>query len=344
MNESSHLKEWLKLSNNDKLNLFNATGNKVGLPAVAIEKDWWMVQTLSLISSMDCADSLLFKGGTSLSKGWNLIQRFSEDIDLALDRSFLGFAEQLEKAEIRRLRKKSFDFITKIFVKELDDKFKEAGFSEVIVSDFKVKNHDQDPSIVEIYYPKLSETDSYMKPGILVEIGFRSLAEPFTKRPFCSMVAEHYPSMSFADKPITISTVNPERTFLEKIFLLHEEHQKPKEKVRVQRMSRHLYDIEKISKSSFADPVFEDRNLYQKIVAHRKKFTHISGIDYSKHAPGSIRFIPPDGLLSEWETDYEQMRENMIYGDTLPFNKLVQELSLIQTKINGLGWELSLED
>lgn len=105
MSESTNLSEWLKLTDTEKKNLFTATGNKVGLPAVAVEKDWWVVQTLSLISSMECAESILFKGGTSLSKGWNLIKRFSEDIDLALDRSFLGFTGQLKKSEIRRLRK-----------------------------------------------------------------------------------------------------------------------------------------------------------------------------------------------------------------------------------------------
>lgn len=77
MNKLNHLKEWLKLPDATKLNIFSETGRRVGLPAVAIEKDWWVVHTLSLVFSMKCAPSLVFKGGTSLSKGWNLIQRFS---------------------------------------------------------------------------------------------------------------------------------------------------------------------------------------------------------------------------------------------------------------------------
>ncbi len=91
------------------------------MPAIAIEKDWWVVHTISLIYTMDCARSLVFKGGTSLSKGWNLIQRFSEDIDLALDREYLGFTGELENADVRRLRRASYDYMTTTFTEELQN-------------------------------------------------------------------------------------------------------------------------------------------------------------------------------------------------------------------------------
>lgn len=94
------LKSWLQLSDKAKLNIYNETGRRMGLPAMAVEKDWWVVHSLALIFSMECASSLIFKGGTSLSKGWNLIQRFSEDIDLALDRKYLGFKDDLNRQEI----------------------------------------------------------------------------------------------------------------------------------------------------------------------------------------------------------------------------------------------------
>jgi len=91
MNSFIDLKELQKLPSQTQLNIFQEIGRQVGLPDFAIEKDWWVTKTLAVIFSTDCAKSLLFKGGTSLSKGWNLIQRFSEDIDLALDREYLGF-------------------------------------------------------------------------------------------------------------------------------------------------------------------------------------------------------------------------------------------------------------
>ena len=246
---------------------------------------------------MECARSLVFKGGTSLSKGWNLIQRFSEDIDLALDREYLGFEGELENADIRRLRRKSYEYLTTAFTEELKSKFAEVGFTNVTVKYQEVENHDQDPIIIEIYYPKLTEKETYLKPGVLVEVGSRSLRDPFTNRTFTTIIAENYSGQPFADKPITIPTVNPERTFLEKIFLLHEEFQKPAEKIRVNRLSRHLYDIEKLSNTEFANIALKNGDLFNTIVVHRSKFSPISGVDFANHRPDKIAFVPPEHLL-----------------------------------------------
>lgn len=235
MNKLTHLKEWFQLPDETKIRLFSETSRQIGLPSSsASEKDWWIVHTLAVIFSMDCAKALIFKGGTSLSKGWNLIQRFSEDIDLALDREFLGFSGELTKSDIRRLRRKSFQFITETFIEELKSTFSELGFKDVMVKYREVENHDQDPLIIEIYYNKLTETDTYLKPGVLVEVGSRSLKEPFTQRTFGTFVSQIYSDYPFTDDSLTIPVVNPERTFLEKIFLLHEEFQKPQEKIRVE--------------------------------------------------------------------------------------------------------------
>ena len=107
--------EWVRLPKIRKTNVLLALSKTLKLPTDAIEKDWWVVQTLRLIFEMDCADSLVFKGGTSLSKAWGLINRFSEDIDLALDRKFLGFEGDLSNQQIKKLRKASFAYITDKF-------------------------------------------------------------------------------------------------------------------------------------------------------------------------------------------------------------------------------------
>eukprot|EP01035_Chromulina_nebulosa_P014825 gene14825-19616_t len=240
------LQEWFKLTDQNRLNIFLETAKRKSLHESSVEKDWWVVQTLSAIFSMDYANVLIFKGGTSLSKGWNLIQRFSEDIDLALDREFLGFSGELSKGDIRKLRRKSYQFITETFTEELKNRFTELGLENVLIKYREVENHDQDPLIIEIYYPTLTNKNSYLKPAVLVEVGSRSLKEPFTQRSFSTIISEVFPERPFSDKPITIPVVNPERTLLEKIFLLHEEFQKTPGKIRVERLSRHLYDIEKL--------------------------------------------------------------------------------------------------
>lgn len=337
MNKFEHLQEWFQLPDETKKRLFAETSRKVGLPSSsATEKDWWVTHTLSVIFSMDCANALTFKGGTSLSKAWNLIQRFSEDIDLALDREFLGFTGELSKKDVKKLRKESFKFIKEVFAEELKNKFAELGFREVNVKPREVENRDQDPLIIEIYYNKLTEIDTYLKPGILVEIGSRSLREPFTQRTFGTFVSQIYKDKLFADKPISIPVVNPERTFLEKIFLLHEEFQKPQDKIRVERLSRHLYDIEKLSQTDYATIALNDTRLYNTIVEHRRRFTPISGINYDKHNPKSIIFIPPDSIIKKWELDYEEMKSNMIYGSLLSFDELIKRLKELQDRINKL--------
>ena len=98
------LSEWLKLTDPNKRNIFAETARQKALPISSIEKDWWVVQTLSALFSTEYADKLVFKGGTSLSKSWNLIERFSEDVDLVLDRDFWGFAGDLSNKQIHKLR------------------------------------------------------------------------------------------------------------------------------------------------------------------------------------------------------------------------------------------------
>lgn len=338
MSEQSALAEWLRFPDTTKLNIYQRTGRQCGLSAVAVEKDWWAVHTLRLIFSMECAPALVFKGGTSLSKGWNLIERFSEDIDLALDRTYLGFEVELSKQQIKRLRKASRQFMSTTFLDELKAGFTAVGLTNVDLRCRESTDSDQDPSIIDVYYPKLAETDTYLRPGLQIEVSSRSLKEPFTNKLLGTLVAEHFAGRLFADVPVTVPVVNPERTFLEKIFLLHEEFQKPPGKIRVDRLSRHLYDIEKQMQTPFADTALRDAELYNTVIAHRSRFASIAGIDYAQHQPGTIQFLPPDALRKAWQQDYQQMQENMIYGDSLSFDQLIAQLTQLQTRINTLQW------
>lgn len=197
--------------------------------------------------------------------------------------------------------------------------------------------------IIEIYYPKLTEKGTYLHPGILVEVGCRSLKEPYTQRVFKTMVSEAFPDKPYSDTIITIPTVNPERTFLEKVFLLHEEYQRPSEKIRVKRLSRHLYDIEKLSQTSYFLKALADKNLYNTIVEHRSKFAPIGDVDYTKHLPQHIRIVPPAELLPLWEKDYYEMIESMIHGEKLPFAQLIERISTVQETINNLEQKSTTE-
>jgi Nucleotidyl transferase AbiEii toxin, Type IV TA system len=328
--------EFFRLDHAEKETIFNDLAQALKLPPSSIEKDWWVVETLRLIYQLDVAPNLLFKGGTSLSKAWGLIERFSEDIDLALDREYLGFQGDISRTQVGKLRDASFAYISKTLYPSLQEKFRKAGISDVEIRLGEVKSTDQDPLTIEIHYPSVTERSEYVLPKILVEIGSRALREPLTTRRFCSLVGEHYADRAFADAPIEVPCVNPERTFLEKLFLLHEGFQRPVEKRRVERLSRHLYDIEKISRTKYADIAKSDKALYSAIVAHRERFSKLGGVDYASHFPPNLNPIPPADLRDAWEKDYQTMQEQMIYGDSLPFDGLLSAVGKITDEINQL--------
>ena len=329
------LKEWLKLSDETKKNIFNEISAKIGLPPAAVEKDWWVVRTLDLIFQMEIGPHTVFKGGTSLSKAWNLIDRFSEDIDLALDKRFLNIEKVENNSQVKRLREASYLFISKTFFPALIETYKKAGFDVELKKDENVAN-DQNPIILEVYYKSVTEQLDYLPSRVLIEIGSRSLMEPSTKKSFNSLVGEYFSDSPFKDSNITIPVVNPERTFLEKIFLLHENFQQTPDKIKVERLSRHHYDIEKIMDTEFGTKAFETSDLYNHLVEHRKIVNPLRGIDYANHTPDKINPIPPDDKLEEWEKDYKQMQESMIYKQSLPFDKLIGRIKELKDRINQL--------
>ena len=331
------------ISKAEKTVICQEVARKTGMASFAVEKDWWVVQALALVFETAIAKHLVFKGGTSLSKAWNLIERFSEDLDLAVDRSFFGFNGELNKKEKTNLRKATSKYISEIFYPELEAKFKDKGFSEVNLQIIEPESSDQDPRIIEIYFPNVMVSPGYIQPKIQLEIGCRSLREPFSVKAFSSLIDEQYPDSDFAQVPIEIPTVIPERTFLEKIFLLHEEFQRPHEKIRVDRLSRHLYDVYQLSKTGFAFNAINDKALYETIVEHRYTYTRFGGVNYNLHQPQTINPIPGPDLIDAWEADYKTMQEQMIYGDSPDFIEMIKTIKNFVSQINQLEWKMAVK-
>jgi len=331
------IQEWLKLTDDNRKNIFFEVAKKMNLPPAAVEKDWWVVRVLELVFQTEIAPHTVFKGGTSLSKAWALIDRFSEDIDLALDRAFLGFNKEMTSSQVKKLRKSSYQYISEKYFPLLQNAFVEAGLTGIKLNLRDTISNDQDPLIIEVNYPGVTEASEYLQSRVLIEIGCRSLKEPFSERSFTSYVGESFQGKDFADQNIHIPTVNPERTFLEKIFLLHEEFQQPIEKIKVNRLSRHLYDIEKMVDTEFGKKALADPQLYHHIVDHRKMITPIRGIDYANHAPEKIVIIPPKELITAWKKDYEIMQQSMIYGNALKFEDLMAKIAELNTIINKIA-------
>lgn len=339
---NANLENWLSLPTETKAAVFEETAAQKGLPAAATEKDWWVVRTLELVFKTSIAQHTVFKGGTSLSKAWQLIDRFSEDIDLALDRTFLGISQPIEMmsgSQVSKLRKLSAEFIQEAFYPELNKLFKKTGL-EANLHLSPVKSADQDPLIIEVHYSSVTNPHPYLPNRVLVEIGSRSLMEPQEIRTFSSMVGETFAGRPFADLPIEIPTVHPQRTFLEKIFLLHEEFQQSPDKVKTERKSRHWYDLYKLSNSPYFEQALDNQELYRSIVLHRKKLNTIRGIDYALHEPMHICILPPIDLQEQWKNDYQAMAESMIYQNAPRYDILKQSMEALNNRINQLNFSI----
>ena len=329
----------------EKEAVFNAIAAENGMTPFAVEKDWWVSRTLEIIFQMSIAKHLVFKGGTSLSKAWKLINRFSEDIDLAIDKAFFeGYSGEISKSKISKLRKEAGIYTTGIFFEELQEEFKAKGFNDLDFIVIDAEDSDQDPRVIEIYYPNSIKSQSeYVLPRVQIEVSCRSLREPFTVKSFGGLVDEVYADKDFAEPLFDVPTVNPERTCLEKLFLLHEEFHRPAEKMRVDRLSRHLYDIYHLTKAGIAEKAINDKELYETIVAHRYKFSRVGEVDYNLHSPKTLNPIPVADKMEEWKADYAKMKEDMIFEENKPsFEDLINNLNELRTKLQALKWPFEL--
>jgi len=331
--------EWLNLPSDAKRQTLEEAATRTGLRPTAIEKDWWVTLTLKACFHTEYKDNLVFKGGTSLSKAWGLIERFSEDIDLVMNREVLGFTGELSNNQIKRLREKTAEFMATTFRDALDTTLQALGVSP---GWYKLGMQpggvaDRDPQVLELYYSSVLESDGYLKDKVIIEIGARSLLEPAEMRGVQSIIGHTFPDTPFADHPFLILTVNPKRTFLEKVFLLHEEFLKVPEKRKHERMSRHLYDVEKLMDTEFGMAALQDGALYALIVSHRAKYTAIRGLDYTGHGTQTLDFVPPENLHTVWGRDYGQMQQSMIYGSSLAFPALIERLTVLRERFRALN-------
>ena len=251
--------------------------------------------------------------------------------------AYLGFEGEPTKQKITRLRKASFAFTNDSLRSSLELKLKENGFIDFEIKANEETNTSTDPHSLNLIYKSVAEKSDYIAPIVKLEVGARSLMEPFESREIQSFVGHYFNEQKFADAPVLINTVNPRRTFLEKSFLLHEEFQRPNDKIRSERMSRHLYDLEKIMDTNHGLDALKDVDLYNSIINHRKTFTNMEGVDYTTHRPDKIDFVPPLSIIKDFEKDYKGMQESMIYGDSMPFNELIERMVELRSRFRSIN-------
>lgn len=311
-----------------------------GMVRQAVEKDWWVTVILRALFRCGCAGSLMFKGGTSLSKAWGVIDRFSEDIDLAISHSFFGI-DKTTRSQKEKLRKMARSYIHETLSKELDEQLRAMGIEGYSIENVTHRSvngesvaidSDKDPTVILVHFPSvLEEGAAYIQRRVKIEISCLSMDVPVEVRPIKSYIEETFPGED-AGTVGEYRTVVPSRTFLEKIFLLAEEFQKVRP--RHVRMSRHLYDLERLMDTEFGRSALDDNGLYDAVVEHRRTYYALKYVDYDRHSRSTISFLPPEALLPQWRNDYNNMLQSFIYGDALDFDALMVRMRELQRRVS----------
>ena len=330
------MRDIARINENDRKALFHNTAAKMGMTDAIIEKDFWVCYMLDYLFHR-CAwrDNIAFKGGTSLSKAYGLIERFSEDIDLILDWRVLGYGIN-EPWEERSNTKQD------IFNKEANTRaelFLRDTFLPSIIADLTAELgenircfiDDDDPQTVKIAYPN-SFSDMSILQEIRLEIGALAAWTPVKLADITPYAAQVYGRLF--KQPLTdILTVLPERTFWEKVTILHREAFRAEDRPFPSRYSRHYYDLYRMMQTEVKDKALADNDLLTRVVDFKDKFYRCPWARYDLAMRGTMRLMPPEYNLDKLRDDYEHM-QNMLFGNKPSFDEIMDGIAKLETEIN----------
>ena len=327
--------EWKNLTKDEQVAALQQVAGQKHIPPQAVEKDLWVTTLLQVVFSLSFADKLVFKGGTSLSKVFGRIERFSEDIDLAIDRTYFGLEGDLTKKQLKKLRKASSTFVRDEFLHELQEallRFDLDGLKVTAEPDGEGDATYPEPRKIFIEYQSLfRESIDYIRPRVMLEVGARSLIEPTTEVKIRSLVEQAFPDVKTAVVEPLIATAVIEKTFLEKAFLLHELFTTGAG-AHADRKSRHLYDLEKMMDEGFAAAAIYNDELWETISHHRQVFTSMRDVDYTPDIRRRIVLVPPQAFQKEWKEDYETMQSTMVFGKAPEFDELMARMKELEAR------------
>jgi hypothetical protein len=312
---------------------------RLSLTPASIEKDFWVCWTLrELFGLPQWGEHLTFKGGTSLSKGWRLISRFSEDIDVVIDREHLGFGgDTLSAKQQKRLVKECSRRIEAELGPALESRFREMLPDGM---DWRLtpagEEEDPDQQTLLFHYPSVfTDSVGYVRPVVKIELGARSETEPVENPIIQPYLAEAFPDL-LGDSAFALKTVAAERTFWEKAMLLHEEGFRPADKPRRVRLSRHYYDLWCLIRKGIAAQAITDPELFNRVARHRQIFFKIRWVNYDTLRKGTLRLLPPPEQLNGWRGDYEAMRKEMFFDEPPSFDEVLAVIQQFEEAFNHL--------
>lgn len=331
-----------RLPAQDREDIFTEAAARIGIRPTIIEKDFWVCFVLKLLfQESRFAEYLVFKGGTSLSKAHGLIERFSEDIDLVLDWSVIGFGEGgkdpmqdfTSKSKQDQFNKKinaqAASYIAQTLCPDLDDLSQKQGIGLSASVDA------DDPHVINIRYPA-AFSEAYIRPEVRLEIGPLASWVPSALRVIRPYAFDVLPDL-FQNPDAHVMTIAAERTFWEKATILHQEAHR--EAQIPQRYSRHYYDLYKLAISPVRAGALASPKLLRDVVAFKRRFYPSAWARYDLAVPGSFKLLPPTPLhIRALERDYADMQV-MLFGQPPDFAAILDELKTLQSDINGIAGE-----
>lgn len=321
-----------KWSVKDRTQLFKEAAVRRGMVPAIIEKDFWVCWILGkLFSDEVIRKKIMFKGGTSLSKVFGLIQRFSEDIDLILHWDEVATEEPI----LKRTKKKQDEFnksTRKAAQQYLKDTFV-FEVQELVDVLCKATIHEDDPNIIVISYPTIFN-EKYLRSEILLEIGPLAAWIPNSEYMITPYAAEEFPDQ-FSNPDCKVCAIKAERTFWEKVTILHQEAHRAIDKMQHSRYSRHYYDLMKMSQSSIKETALKDIDLLNDVVEFKQRFYPCAWARYDLAKVGTLKLVPPVHVRNALEKDYRDMQV-MIFGETPTFEEIIVSLERLEQEINEL--------
>jgi hypothetical protein len=322
-----------RLESAERRELFAETAARKGMTPAIVEKDFWVCWTLGkLFAHPDLSRLLMFKGGTSLSKVFNLIERFSEDIDLILDwRVVAGEDDPLAERSATKqeminkaIDSKAVDYIGGEMLAMIAQAIDPICHCVVAADDLHALN---------VQYPA-AFTDVYLRPEVRLEIGPLAGWMPFDNYRIKPYAAETFPQL-FKQADCAVQAIRAERTFWEKATILHHEANRPGSSPQPMRYSRHYYDLAMMAAAPVKDAALSDLGLLEDVVTFKRRFYPRGWAQYDQAKPGTFRLVPSEHVLAAVEKDYMQMR-NMIFGRYPSFDEIMGTLQMLEREINDL--------
>ena len=318
------------LSQQDRSDLFSETAKLMNTTNAIVEKDFWVVWTLyKVFEDKQLSKILKFKGGTSLSKVFNLIGRFSEDIDLILDWREVT-EEDPYKPRSKNQQNKWNDKINEEAKIYISDTLLPT-ISKHLAPFCKCKIDDENDFAINVKYPSAFK-DGYLRPEILLEIGPLASWLPSESFEISSFASQKFPDI-FAKKMCKVETIVAKRTFWEKATILHHEAHRPEDSPMPSRYSRHYYDLVMMAKSSTKEEALKDLKLLEKVVEFKQLFYPRTWAKYEEAQAPTFRLLPSKSRYTELSKDYQSM-QNIIFDKHIEFDEILEVLEELEKEIN----------